>query len=255
MVTGGLPEAVDGYRSLSANLPDALQEVRRIQRALLVGFQSDFAKHAGKVNAVHINRVLESVPIQMSRVMDGSVSRFRFRGVIPNQSKFAQLDGPIDWLTKAGLVLKVHVVDQAALPLRAYARDNLFKLYLFDVGLLGCMLDLPFESILNQDYGSYKGYYAENLVAQEFTAAGAGPLYSWCGRQSEIEFVRVFGNAVVPVEVKSGVRARSRSLGAYSEKYAPSLMIKITARNLDRTRSDCHNYPLYLAGRLAGPRA
>ncbi|MEI8139132.1 MAG: AAA family ATPase [bacterium] len=249
-VTGGLPEAVEYYRTHRDNLQEALSGVRTIQRALLQGYQSDFSKHAGKVNAVHINRVLEAVPTQMLRVVDDSVGRFRFRGVIPERSKFTQLEGPIDWLVKTGLILKVPVVEKPMLPLRAFAKPNLFKLYLFDVGMLGCMLDLPIASILNQDYGTYKGYYAENLVAQEMTTAGHAPLYSWFGRQSEIEFLMIRESDVIPVEVKAGIRAHSRSLSAYAEKYSPPLKIKVTARNLDRTTPECHNIPLYLAGKL-----
>lgn len=249
-VTGGLPEVVEYYRTHRDNLPEALRGVRGIQRGLLQGYQSDFSKHAGKVNAVHINRVLEAVPVQMLRVVDDSVARFRFKGVIPEKSKFAQLEGPIDWLVKAGLIVKVHLVEKPDLPLRAYAKPGLFKLYLFDVGMLGCMLDLPFGAILGQDYGTYKGYYAENFVAQELSAAGRAPLYSWRGRQSEIEFLLTRESGVIPVEVKAGIRAHSKSLSAYVEKYAPPLKIKVTARNLDRTTPDCHNIPLYLAGAL-----
>jgi hypothetical protein len=249
-VTGGLPEAVEHYRTHCDDLPEALRGVRTIQRALLQGYQSDFSKHAGKVNAVHINRVLEAVPMQMLRVVDNSVGRFRFKGVVPEKSKFAQLEGPIDWLVKTGLILKVHLVEKPILPLRAYAKPNLFKLYLFDVGMLGCMLDLPIASILGQDYGTYKGYYAENIVAQELSAAGRAPLYSWCARQSEIEFLLTRENGVIPVEVKAGIRAHARSLSVYAEKYTPPLRIKVTARNLARATPDCHNFPLYLAGKL-----
>lgn len=249
-VTGGLPEAVEFHRQESRDPAEALRGVRRIQRNLVQGYQSDFAKHAGKVNAVHINRVFESVPAQIMRAMDGSVARFRFRGVIPDRSKFAQLEGPIDWLVKTGLVLKVPVIEDPAPPLVARVRGNLFKLFLFDVGILGCMLDLPISDLLAQDYGSYKGHFAENYVAQALTAAGRAPLYSWMGRESEIEFLLARDRGVVPVEVKAGVRARSRSLAAYDAKYAPPLRIKLTARNLDRRQPDCHNVPLYLAGSL-----
>lgn len=249
-VTGGLPEVVECYRSHGDNLPEALRGARAIQRALLQGYQSDFSKHAGKVNAMHINCVLESVPLQMMRVRDDSVGRFRFKGVVPNKSKFAQLEGPIDWLVKTGLVLKVNLVEKAELPLKAYAINNLFKLYLFDVGLLGCILDLPLDSILSQEYSSYKGYYAENLVAQELTAAGRIPLYAWQGRQSEIEFLLSRDSGIIPVEVKAGVRAHSRSLAAFSAKYAPSIRIKVTARNLDRSIPGYQNIPLYLTGKL-----
>jgi predicted AAA+ superfamily ATPase len=249
-LVGGLPEAVERYRS-QRNAPlEAFHDVRAVQRALVQGYQSDFAKHAGKANAVHINRVLESIPVQMSRSLDDRVERFRFKGVIPERSKFAQLESPIDWLVKTGLAIRTRYVEKPVVPLRAFASRNLFKLYLFDVGLLGCMLDLPFDAVLSQDYGSYKGYVAENFVAQELTAAGRTPLYSWRGRQSEVEFLLPRDAGIVPVEVKAGIHARSRSLSAYADKYAPPLRIKITARNLDRANPVCHNIPLYLAGKL-----
>ena len=49
----------------------------------------------------------------------------------------------------------------------------------FDIGLLGCMLDLPVRLIYSQDYGIAKGYLAENFVTQEFAAADVSRLYSW----------------------------------------------------------------------------
>ena len=83
---------------------------------------------------------------------------------------------------------------------------------MFDVGILGCMLDLSPETILQQNYGITKGYFAENYVAQEFVAAGHKRLYSWAERNSEIEFLRVRDGKVVPVEVKAGTRTQAKSL-------------------------------------------
>ena len=156
----------------------------------------EFIMAINKRKAAHINRVFDSIPVQLSKNINISVRRYRFKGVIPNKSKFAHLDGPIDWLLKSGLIIKVFIVNTPALPLKNYSKENIFKLYLFDTGLLGYMLDLPFDSILNQDYGRYKGYYAENFVAQEFIGAGYRgtgypELLSWVGRNSEIEFLRV----------------------------------------------------------------
>lgn len=251
-VTGGLPEAVQRYIDLreSGNLYQALTAVRRVQQGILQGYRSDFAKHAGKENAAHINRVFDNIPVQLSKNIDASVSRYRFKGVIPEKTKFSQLEGPIDWLLKSGLIIKVFMVNKPALPLKSFSKDNTFKLYLFDTGLLGCMLDLPLDSILNQDYGQYKGYYAENFVAQEFIAAGSKNLFSWAGRNSEIEFLRVIDNKIVPVEVKSGLRTKARSLSVYVDKYSPELRIKISALNLHRENHRLHNYPIYLAGKI-----
>ena len=41
------------------------------------------------------------------------------------------------------------------------------------------MSRLPVSSVLDYDYGSYKGYYAENVVMQEFRAAGRDNIACW----------------------------------------------------------------------------
>ena len=57
---------------------------------------------------------------------------------------------------------------------------------LFDVGLPVCMADIPIQTVLSQDFGSYKGFIAENYVARELQSSGFTELYSWKGKTSEI---------------------------------------------------------------------
>ena len=248
--TGGLPEAVQAFLDAGGEGRTALGAARRVQQRLVMGYQSDFAKHAGTENAAHINRVFENIPEQIARTLDGSVGKYRFKGVIPGRSKFAQFEGPIDWLVRSGLALKTYIVEKPAIPLRSRRKANTFKLYFFDTGLLGCMLDLSFDAIVNQDYGSYKGFVAENFVAQELVASGASELYSWRGRLSEIEFLQVVDGEIAPVEVKSGVQTRSRSLSVYTEKYNPSRRVKLSARNRLQGKDGMFNIPLYLAAKV-----
>lgn len=248
-VTGGMPEAVKTYIANKENKPVAFGEVRRIQKALLDSFNKDFAKHSGKNNAVNIVSVLENVPLQMSKTTDDSTKRYFFNHVIPGKKSFAQLQGPIDWLEKAGLVLKIYICNRAETPLKAFCKNNIFKLFVFDVGLLGTMLSLPVGAILDQDYGISKGYLAENFVAQEFVAAGDEELYSWTERNSEIEFLKNLDNEIVPIEVKSGYQTQAKSLKQFLIKYSPKKAIKLSANQYSRSGSVV-NLPLYLAGKL-----
>ena len=248
-ITGGLPAAVKCYIDRKESLVDAFAGVRDIQKTLITGYTSDFAKHAGKENANHIHRIFENVPIQLSRAIDGSAKKFIFKGVIPKKTKYESFAGPIEWLIKSGLVIKVPVLETPSLPLRAFAKDNTFKLYFFDVGILGAMLDLLPATLIDQDYGLYKGFFAENFAAQEFVAAGARDLYAWVHRTSEVEFLRVLNDTVVPIEVKSGLRTRARSLATYAQLYAPSRMIIISGRAYHKGNLVI-NYPLYLAGKI-----
>lgn len=248
-VTGGMPQIVQAYMNKKSDRLIAFEEVRHLQKILLEGYNKDFAKHSGKTNSVHIVSVFENVPTQLAAQMEDSTKRYRFNHVIRGKRGLTQLQGPIDWLEKAGLIMKIHICNRAEIPLKAFCQGNLFKLFLFDIGLLGAMLHLPVQSILQQDYGMTKGYLAENFVAQEFKAGGMDDIYSWTERNSEIEFLIYEGKEIVPVEVKSGQRTQAKSLQQFILKYDPRQSYKLSAKPLYKSKSVLH-LPLYLAGKL-----
>ncbi len=249
-VTGGMPQAVATYMANKSDKMTAFTEVRSIQKFLVNNYSRDFAKHSGKTNSIHIVSVFENIPMQLSAQVDASTKRYHFNHVIPGKKSFAQLQGPIDWLEGAGLIIKVHVCNRAEIPLKAFCKLNLFKLLVFDIGLLGAMLNLPVKSVLEQDFGITKGYLAENFVAQEFLAGGYDELYSWAERNSEIEFLTVMDGAIVPVEVKAGHRTQAKSLHQFILKYSPQTAIKLAANPFSRS-GHVITLPLYLAGNLA----
>jgi predicted AAA+ superfamily ATPase len=252
-VSGGMPEVVQACLNHQSASIEAFLRMREIQSRLIQGYRADFAKHSGKTNAAHINRVFENVPEQITRTVDSSVGRYRFKDVIPGYSKFSQLEGPIDWLIQSGLVLPVYIVDSPAIPLQSRRKNNVFKLYFFDIGLLGCMVDIPIRSVLSQDFGSYKGFLAENYVAQELRSRGVQELYSWKGRTSEIEFLVVVNGNIVPIEVKSGSRLhRAKSLAVYREKYNPESTVVVSA-GPERIAGNRHNLPLYKVSTVLSP--
>ena len=194
-----------------------------VQEQILTGYRSDFAKHSGKINANHISRVFDHLPEQIVKNTDYSVSRYRFKDVIPGYSKYSQLSGPVEWLIRTGLCYPVSVIEIPEIPLKAYKKENMFKLLFFDTGLLNAMNSLSLKSTLDQDFGTNKGSLAENFTAQELIAKGWDRLYSWVGRTSEIEFLLEIENEIVPLEVKSGQRInRAKSLQVFVEKYKPS---------------------------------
>ncbi len=250
-IVGGMPQAVLDFIAGYNDKISAFKSVRSTQRQLIESYSKDFAKHSGKTNSMHIVSVFEDIPRQLSRNIEGSVKRYQFKEVIPKKKSYNELRGPIDWLEQAGLIIKIKICNKAELPLEAFSRQNLFKLYLFDIGLLGCMLELPVEAVISQDYGITKGYFAENFVAQEFKACGIGKLYSWTERNSEIEFLRIIDHEIVPVEVKSGMRTQAKSLKQYILKYDPRIAVKISGNPLDNKRSETiRHFPLYMAGKL-----
>ena len=179
--------------------------------------------------------MFSNVPRQLAASGDRSVQRFRFRDAIERKRRYRELRGPIDWLEAAKLVRKCHPVrGRPSVPLRAQARENIFKLYLFDVGLLGHMLGLTYADQHAQDF-AFKGYVAENFVQTELTARVAYPTFGWEHAQAEVEFLhRARDGSVVPVEVKSGSRTRARSLRSYIARYEPRCQARVRSRRRRR---------------------
>ncbi|MCP4764400.1 MAG: hypothetical protein GY870_21680, partial [archaeon] len=70
-------------------------------------------------------------------------------------------------------------------------------------------------------------------------------------RNSEIEFLNVINDTIIPIEVKSGTRTQAKSLGQFIRKYYPEKAIKITGKALNKEKDRTIDYyPLYLAGEI-----
>lgn len=90
-------------------------------------------------------------------------------------------------------------------------------------------------AIIQEELGSYKGFIAENFVAQELFSKINHELYSWNAAkgEAEVEFLVIQDSEIVLIEVKSSRKSRkAKSLIAYCEKYTPSLAIKLTGRKI-----------------------
>ena len=123
-IVGGLPEVVVTYVKNKDRLYDALVSVRAKQESLIRTYYADIAKHSGNVNAMHIDRVLRSIPTQLSKTLNTSANKFKFKDVIPGCDRYRQLTNTIDWILNAGLIIKANIVDTSRSPLKAYVKES-----------------------------------------------------------------------------------------------------------------------------------
>jgi uncharacterized protein len=249
-IIGGLPEVIKIYLNNKDHLYQALLAARKKQDQLIIAYHADMAKHSGKVNSMHLERVWNSIPVQLAQSQDGSAHKFKFKDVVPGASRYDRLVSSIDWLEAAGLVIKIPISKTGNLPFSAYVKENAFKLLCFDVGILGALSGLSPQVILDYDDGSYKGYFAENFVAQELLLT-RNKLFCWEEGESELEFLLEERGKVIPVEVKSGWSTKAKSLQSFKEKYRPIYQIIFSAKNFffDQGRKTYY-LPLYFSGHL-----
>lgn len=246
-LVGGLPEVVKTFLMKKDKPYEAFLDVREKQRTLCLSYLADMAKHSGKVNALHLERLWRSIPSQLAKSEDGSAKRFAFKDVLPGVNRYSQLISAIDWLEAAGLILKAKIVNNANVPLSAFTKENFFKLFVFDIGILGALSELSPKSILEQTYATFKGYFAENYVAQELIANNITSLYSWQEKTAEVEFLQDMEGQIIPIEVKSGMQTKAKSLTVFCEKYDPPFVVIFSGKNLSvNEKRTKYTIPLYL---------
>ncbi len=160
------------------------------------------------------------------------------------------------WLEDAGIISRVSRVNKPALPLSAYADATFFKLFLLDVGLLGAKSGLDPKVILNQNdiFTEYQGSLTEQFVYQELKSANIRSFYyANDDSRGEIDFMVDIGDAVVPLEVKSGKNISARSLREFKIKHPESHPV-ITSTVPIGERGDIKIMPLYEICRIRAMR-
>jgi len=235
--TGGMPEAVSHFASNGD--PD---EIRAIQNEILEAYVLDFAKYAAGTDIPKLRMVWDSLPAQLSK----ENKKFVF-SVLKKSARLRDFDNAIQWLEKAGLIHRVFRVTAAKRPLKAYAEENIFKMYALDTGLLGAMAGVSARILVHGDMilREFKGALVENYVVQELKAARGMELYYWESRGSaEVDFVCEDSQSIYPLEARAGVSPRSKSLSSFDQKFSPPCLGRTSQLNLKRD-GRILNIPLY----------
>lgn len=235
---GGMPEAVQSF----AESKD-FNEVRAIQKRILAAYEQDFSKHAPNEIVPKIRMLWNSIPSQLAR----ENKKFIY-GLVREGGRAREYETAIMWLSDCGLVHKVSRVNAAGIPLKAYEDLKAFKLFIVDVGLLGCMTGLRQRTLLDGDdlFVEFKGALTEQYVCQQLkTIEDLGVYYYTNDRGScEIDFVVDTGEQIVPIEVKSETNLRAKSLKTYRERFEPELSVRTSMA--DYKKEDwLLNLPLY----------
>lgn len=240
---GGMPEAVLCF----AQTKD-VNEVREIQRRILTAYEQDFSKHAPNEIVPKIRMVWNSIPSQLAK----ENKKFLY-GLVREGGRAKEYETAIMWLSDCGLIHKVSRVNSPGLPLKAYEDLKAFKLFLLDVGLLGCMTGLQAQVLLdgNDVFVEFKGALTEQYVCQQLKILDNLGLYYYTNDRGscEIDFVTDTGLQVIPIEVKAEVNLKAKSLKTYYEKYAPALCIRTSMTDYKK-EAWLVNLPLYAIAQI-----
>lgn len=235
---GGMPEAVESFVE-----EKDFNEVREIQKRILSAYEQDFSKHAPIEIVPKIRMVWNSIPSQLAK----ENKKFIY-SLVREGGRAKEYETAIMWLCDCGLIHKVSRVNAAGLPLKAYEDLKAFKMFLVDVGLLGCMTGLRQRTLLdgNELFTEFKGALTEQYVCQQLKTIQDLDIYYYTNDRGscEVDFVVDTGEEIVPLEVKAEVNLKAKSLKNYHEKYNPPISIRTSMA--DYKKEDwIVNLPLY----------
>lgn len=240
---GGMPEAVQSF----AESKD-FNEVREIQKRILAAYEQDFSKHAPYEIVPRLRMLWNSIPSQLAK----ENKKFIY-GLVREGARAKDYETAIMWLSDCGLIHKVSRVNAAGIPLRAYVDLKAFKLFIVDVGLLGCMAGLRQRTLLdgNDLFVEFKGALTEQYVCQQLKTIEDLDVYYYTNDRGscEVDFVVDTGEQIVPVEVKAEVNLRAKSLKTYQEKFSPEISIR-TSMSDYKKEEWLVNLPLYAIDQL-----
>ncbi len=236
LIIGGMPRAVLTYTQSGS-----LLAVPDIQNKVINDYIADMAKYATNAESVKIRAAYNSIPVQLAK----DNKKFQYK-LVQRGGTATILGSALDWLHFAGVVLKCTRIEHVMEPISVYSDLSSFKLYMSDVGLLRVKSGISQQTILaaGKIDNAFLGAICENYVAQAFAAKNYA-LYYWTSEgTAELDFILQKDSEIIALEVKTGIRTKSKSLNLFIGKYKPAYSIRVSAKNFG-FENNIKSVPLY----------
>lgn len=223
LVVGGMPEVVASF----AEFKD-FTKVQEIQDKILASYADDISQHAKGAEKVKVRQCYDSIPRQLAK----ENKKFKY-SEIEHKATSRKFGDSVQWLRDANMAYMCYNTTLPTLPLKAYEKDNEFKLYISDTGLLLALFGFATkQALLNGKLkGLAKGGIYENFVAETLVKNGYTLHYYKQGDSSELEFIIEKDGEVIPIEVKAG-NAATKSLDSFIDNFEPSIAFKLIGGNV-----------------------
>ncbi len=238
IVIGGMPNVVQEYVNTHN-----FQNVINMQKGILNDYENDIIKYAEGNEKIKIKNCFLSIPKQLSK--DYKKFRYNLVEANGNSRKYAN---SLLWLNDANITSFCHNLGNLELPLEGNSKEDIFKVYMRDTGLLMAMLEDGYQQeIMNGNLGIYKGAIYENIVADIFTKNNKKLYYFEHNSTIEIDFIIKYQNILTAIEVKSSENTKSKSLKSLIINWNVQKGIKLSTKNISVISDKIINLPIYMA--------
>ncbi len=238
-VVGGMPDAVQTFVDTKQ-----MDRVLQIQRDIVRSYEDDMVKYAPRADKANIRQCFQSIPRQLSK----ENKKFQY-SVVKKGATASKFAGSLQWIEDAGIISRCYNLTLPELPLDGNAIDDVFKVYMRDMGLFVSMLEDGTQfDILQGNLFGYKGAIFENLVADFFTKMGRKLYYYHKDSGLEIDFVIRWRGTCTLVEAKAstGNIKSTKTVLSHPEKYHVSQAIKLGEYNVGKN-DKVLTLPMYMS--------
>ena len=235
LIVGGMPEVVSTYLE-----EQKVISTIDIQTEILLSYERDMTKYADNNLSNKIISAFDSIPVQLAK----DNKKFQYK-IISKGGTSSIFGEAILWLKNSGIINQVFKT-KPNLPLGMYKDLTSFKIYMSDVGLFVNKARYPLYQIDLENTPTMisMGPLTEQYVANALEINGYDLYYWESDGEAEIDFVIQKDMDIIPIEVKSGMNTKSRSLDVYMKKYNPKYAIRISEKNFG-FENNIKSVPLY----------
>jgi predicted AAA+ superfamily ATPase len=250
---GGMPEVVANY----AHNHDLIR-LRPVYDGLVVSYLDDVGKYARNST---LDKLLRHLIVHS---FSSAAAPITYSGFGDSNYRSREVGEAFRILEKTMLLNLIFPVVNTRLPLHKKSRSP--RLQLVDTGLVNFQTGIQrdvFDSVMIED--AWQGRVAEHIVGQELLTlepSVLAELHYWeredPNTQSEVDFIHIYRDLVIPVEVKSGTGGRLRSLHQFVDRSPHSYAIRIysgmfkteSTRTIQGKKFTLISLPFYLTGQV-----
>lgn len=170
---------------------------------------------------VKVRQCYDAIPRTLAKEM----KKFKYSDV-EKRATSRKFKESIKWLMDSNMAYICYNASLPILPLKAYEKEDEFKIYLNDTG---------FESkkalLKNELSGYVKGGIYENFVAETLIKNGYNIHYYKPNENMNLEFIIEKDGDIIPIEVKASNKP-TKSLNRFIEKNKPHIAYKLISGNI-----------------------